>query len=134
MEDMTIRSFRRQFDRGRARRMTDYLRTLDSWSAFYPEERIFAGFLEDIHFFPEETLRSLYRFLGIDPSAARGDHTEDPSRLRERDADEACHLPGPLPRKRQSIWRSASGATPRSGASAQSNWPRDRRKRERPGK
>jgi hypothetical protein len=76
MEDMTIRNFRRQFDRGRVRRMTDYLRTLDSWSAFYPEERIFAGFLEDIHFFPEETLRSLYRFLGIDPSAARGAITQ----------------------------------------------------------
>ena len=71
MEDMTIEKFRRQFDRGRVRRMTDYLRTLDTWSAFYPEERIFVGFLEDIHFFPEETLRSLYRFLGVDPSPAR---------------------------------------------------------------
>jgi hypothetical protein len=76
MEDMTIRNFRRQFDRGRVRRMTDYLRTLDSWSAFFPEERIFVGFLEDIHFFPEETLRRLYRFLGIDPSAARGAITQ----------------------------------------------------------
>ncbi len=76
MEDMTIRNFRRQFDKGRVRRMTDYLRTLDTWSAFYSEERIFVGFLEDIHFFPEETLRSLYRFLGIDPSAARGAITQ----------------------------------------------------------
>jgi hypothetical protein len=49
---------------------------LDTWSAFYPEERIFVGFLEDIHFFPEETLRSLYRFLGIDPAAARGAITQ----------------------------------------------------------
>ena len=72
MEDMTIEKFRRQFERGRVRRMTDYLRTLETWSAFYPEERIFVGFLEDIHFFPEETLRSLYHFLGVDPSPARG--------------------------------------------------------------
>ena len=76
MEDMTIEKFRRQFERGRVRRMTDYLLTLDTWSSFYSEERIFVGFLEDIHFFPEETLRSLYRFLGVDPSAARGAITQ----------------------------------------------------------
>jgi hypothetical protein len=52
--------------------MTDYLRTLDTWSAFYPGDQIFVGFLEDVHFFPEETLRGLYRFLEIDSSAASG--------------------------------------------------------------
>src|SRR5918997_4626771 len=49
-----------------SRRRTDYLRTLDTWSAFYPEDRIFVGFLEDVHFFPEELLRRLYGFLGVD--------------------------------------------------------------------
>ncbi len=51
-----------------ARRRTDYLRTLATWGAFYPEERIFVGFLEDVHFFPEELLRAVYAFLGVDPS------------------------------------------------------------------
>ena len=51
-----------------ARRRTDYLRTLETWGAFYPEERIFVGFLEDVHFFPEELLRAVYAFLGVDPS------------------------------------------------------------------
>ncbi len=51
-----------------SRRRTDYLLTLDTWSAFYPEERIFVGFLEDIHFFPEELLRAVYGFLGVDPT------------------------------------------------------------------
>jgi len=72
VEDMTTRNIRRQFEKGRVRRMTDYLRTLDTWNAFYSEEQIFVGFLEDIHFFPEETLRNLYRFLGVDPSVAKG--------------------------------------------------------------
>jgi len=76
MEDMTTRNIRRQFEKGRVRRMTNYLRTLDTWNAFYSEEQIFVGFLEDIHFFPEETLRSLYHFLGIDLSMARGAITQ----------------------------------------------------------
>ncbi len=71
-DDMTLRNFRRQFRNKRVRRMTDYLRTLETWGAFYREDQIFVGFLEDVHFFPEETLRGLYSFLGIDPSAAGG--------------------------------------------------------------
>ena len=71
-EDVTLRNFRRQVKNRRVRRMTDYLRTLDTWSAFYPGDQIFVGFLEDVHFFPEETLRGLYRFLEIDSSAASG--------------------------------------------------------------
>ena len=35
---------------------------------FYPEERIFVGFLEDIHFYPEVLLGNVYRFLGVDAS------------------------------------------------------------------
>ena len=54
----------------RARRMTDYLRTLENWGRFYPPEQIFVGFIEDIHFFPTELLGRLYAFLGTDPSAA----------------------------------------------------------------
>lgn len=72
MEDVTIKNFRRQFKNKRVRRMTDYLRALETWSSFYPEEQIFVGFLEDINFFPEETLRGLYGFLGVDPSVASG--------------------------------------------------------------
>jgi len=47
--------------------LTDYLRTLDTWCLFYPEERIFVGFLEDVHFFPEDLLRAVYDFLDVDP-------------------------------------------------------------------
>jgi len=47
--------------------LTDYLKTLDTWRLFYPEERIFVGFLEDVHFFPEDLLQAVYDFLDVDP-------------------------------------------------------------------
>ena len=47
--------------------LTNYLATFENWGSFYPEERIFVGFLEDIHFFPEELLGHLYSHLGVDP-------------------------------------------------------------------
>lgn len=59
---------RRNFESEGSRSRTDYLRTLENWTSFYPEERIFLGFLEDIHFYPEELLESVYGFLGVDPS------------------------------------------------------------------
>jgi hypothetical protein len=59
---------RRSFEKEGSRARTDYLRTLENWGAFYPEERIFVGFLEDIHFYPGELLGAVYRFLGVDAS------------------------------------------------------------------
>jgi Sulfotransferase family len=49
-------------------KLSNYLRTFENWGACYSEARIFVGFLEDIHFFPRELLRSLYGFLGVNPS------------------------------------------------------------------
>ncbi len=61
--------FLRRFDkRNNFRALTDYLRTLEIWGSFYQEDRIFVGFLEDVHFFPEKLLSRLYAFLGVDPS------------------------------------------------------------------
>jgi hypothetical protein len=51
-----------------SRLRTDYLRALDVWSSHYPEEQIFVGFLEDIHFRPEEMLARIYSFLGVGPA------------------------------------------------------------------
>jgi hypothetical protein len=58
----------RKIGRDSSRTLTDYLRTLETWHRFYPDERIFVGFLEDVHFFPEELLGAVYGFLGVDPS------------------------------------------------------------------
>ncbi len=46
--------------------LTDYLRTLENWGSFFPEEQIFVGFLEDVHFYPNRLLRRLYAFLKVD--------------------------------------------------------------------
>jgi hypothetical protein len=62
------RKLLRNVDRDGSRSRTDYLRALENWTTFYPEERIFVGFLEDIHFYPEELLGNVYRFLGVDAS------------------------------------------------------------------
>jgi hypothetical protein len=55
-------------ERDSMRKLSNYLRTFENWGACYPEERIFVGFLEDIHFFPGELLKSLYEFLNVEPS------------------------------------------------------------------
>jgi hypothetical protein len=67
LEETADRKFYRRFDNKGSRLRTDYLRTLENWGAFYPEGQIFVGFLEDVHFFPEELLDSLYEFLGVNP-------------------------------------------------------------------
>jgi hypothetical protein len=48
-----------------------YLQTIERWRRSYPDEQIFIGFLEDIHFYPHKLLRRLYGFLRVDPSYAR---------------------------------------------------------------
>lgn len=58
----------RKIGRKSTRKLSHYLGTLENWSSFYPEDRIFVGFLEDVRFCPGELLRALYAFLGVDPA------------------------------------------------------------------
>ena len=50
---------------------TCYLRSLEKWRRFYPDEQIFVGFLEDIHFYPVQLLQRLYGFLELEPFDTR---------------------------------------------------------------
>jgi hypothetical protein len=75
LAETTDRKSFRRFDNKGSRLRTGYRRTLDNWNSFYPEEQIFVGFLEDVHFFPQDLLGSLYTFLGVDPSVRHGDIT-----------------------------------------------------------
>jgi hypothetical protein len=68
IEEITDRKFYRRFDARGSQLRTRYLRTLDNWGAFYPADRIFVGFLEDVHFFPDRLLGDLYEFVGVDPN------------------------------------------------------------------
>ena len=53
---------------GRSTRLfTDYLRTLENWGAFYQENQIFVGFLEDVSRFPGKLLKDIYEFLEVEP-------------------------------------------------------------------
>ena len=72
LENTKDRRSYRLFDKKSSRLRTGYRRTLENWGSFYPEEQIFVGFLEDIHFFPQELLGSLYTFLGVDPFVKHG--------------------------------------------------------------
>jgi len=68
IDTATERQLRRNFEGEGLRSRTNYGRILENWGSFYPEEQIFVGFLEDIHFFPKELLGSVFEFLGIDAS------------------------------------------------------------------
>jgi len=60
-----------RFDGGGPSRRADYLQILQKWQRFYPDDQIFVGFIEDIHFHPVRLLRHIYKFLGVDPSHAQ---------------------------------------------------------------
>ena len=62
------KKFIRVFKRNSVVLLTDYRRTFENWGGFYPEEQIFVGFLEDVHYHPKELVQHLYGFLDIDPS------------------------------------------------------------------
>jgi len=58
--------FIEHFELPRSRNLTSYSRILDNWSAAYPEDQLFVGYLEDIHFWPTRFLASVCSFLGVD--------------------------------------------------------------------
>jgi hypothetical protein len=67
-ESVTEEELFQRIERDSTWKLSNYLRTFENWGSFYPEEQIFVGFLEDIHFFPEELLQRLYEFLEVDLS------------------------------------------------------------------
>ena len=97
--------------------------TLDTWRLFYPEERIFVGFLEDIHFFPEDFYRP--------SSVFHVDLLSGPPSWRGRHARSENSMPGGVAiqlaqnyRRQMERFEEHFGAMPRSGASARSGWSR----------
>jgi len=56
------------FTHPRVKDRSDYLRTLDMWGRFYPDEQIFTGFFEDVNDDPGGLLLNLYQFLGVEAS------------------------------------------------------------------
>lgn len=60
--------FIKAFNRKSSRLRDNYIRTIDNWRKFYPENQFFLGFLDDISERPVEFMRGLYSFLGVDAS------------------------------------------------------------------
>lgn len=54
-------------ERRRARRLTDYLATIDRWTRHFPPERLFLGYMEDVAITPAALLDGLCAFLGVSP-------------------------------------------------------------------
>lgn len=72
-------------DRFGSRAFTDYLRTLDTWTEFYGEDRIFVGFMEDISRHPVDMMRCLYEFLSVDASVAENSAIRQKVHSRSQD-------------------------------------------------
>lgn len=52
----------------RSRTLTDYVTALDRWTAFYPPQRIFIAFMEDVALEPRLILSAICSFLGVNPT------------------------------------------------------------------
>jgi hypothetical protein len=71
IDEVTDGELLERFEDEKGKLHASYLKNLQRWRRFYPDDQIFIGFLEDIHFHPARLLRHLYRFLGVDGSYAR---------------------------------------------------------------
>jgi hypothetical protein len=71
VEGATEEQLHEGFDHPEVTAETDYLRIIEKWQRFYGADRIFVGFIEDIHFHPVRLLRHIYKFLDVDPSFAQ---------------------------------------------------------------
>lgn len=69
-EEMSAADVREWFDRGYVRKRSEYPRALERWSGFYPKERFFIIFMEDIHFHTFDLCSEIYQFLGVNPKVA----------------------------------------------------------------
>jgi hypothetical protein len=44
----------------------EYLRTINTWKAFFPEKNFFIGFYDDIVLNPQSLIKRIFEFLGVD--------------------------------------------------------------------
>jgi hypothetical protein len=62
--DKDIQAF---FEEGRGDADSDYLRVLNAWEQFYPQDQFYVAFLDAVAEDARVFLQDLYRFLGLDP-------------------------------------------------------------------
>ena len=63
---------------------SDYLRALDIWGGFYPQDQILVAFLEALPEDPERFLEDIYRFLDLEPADEYVPRTVEEKRNRRK--------------------------------------------------
>ena len=76
LENVPDKQFISHFELRASRLRGDYLRTLNNWLSFFPEQQMLIAFLEDIARRPSELLIDIYKFLGVNASEAYLPKTE----------------------------------------------------------
>ncbi len=69
-QNPTDDEFMAQFASPPSRRLSNYERALEIWRGVFPDEQIYVGYLEDIHFRPARMVQSVYEFLGVESEGA----------------------------------------------------------------
>lgn len=58
------------FNESGVKKLTDYNRIIENWSAVFPKEQLFYGYMDEIIYKPEDFIKRLFTFLGISESPA----------------------------------------------------------------
>jgi hypothetical protein len=64
-EEVSEAEIRDHFESARSIQRGDYLTTIDNWLSFYPPERLYTGFYDDIIEQPRELLKEVFAHLGV---------------------------------------------------------------------
>ena len=64
-EDVSADEFCEHFRASRSVLRGDYLRTIDNWLSFYPQDRLYIGLYDDIARRPRELLGDVCHHLGV---------------------------------------------------------------------
>lgn len=84
-EQVSDQRFIDHFESDFSRLRGNYIRTLDIWQGFFPEEQLFIAFMEDIVSRPSELIEDICGFLGV-ASAGAGNFAADGERTNAKAA------------------------------------------------
>jgi hypothetical protein len=68
LDSLTLAEFKEIVNQREVRLLGDYVRTIENWKSFFPEEQLFIGFYEDISQRPKQLLLRVFEFLRVEPS------------------------------------------------------------------
>jgi Sulfotransferase family len=66
-ERRATQAFIDHFESDRSYAHSDYLKTIDTWTAVFSQDQVFVGFLEDVHRHPRALLKHVCAHIGAEP-------------------------------------------------------------------